>query len=387
MTMSTLHQPKRPTLVGCGFVAWDVVLSDSLSVAYTGVGGTVGNVMSIMAFLGWHTVPVVRLGDDSAGVNILSELVALGVDIRSISLDSSLTTPVVYQYYKGSSGDHDFTFKCPHCGHARHYSDALLSDLDPSVELPLGGGDVYFFDRLTESSVSLAEQAIANGALTVFEPSALGSDKDLFLRALRAAQVVKYSGERLATSAMPELGAGFVEIQTLGAAGLRFRMRSLDPTWVTISSIQLSAVTDTAGAGDWCTAGFLHLVSKHLRGGMLSDLRYNHVYAALRAGQALAALNCQHTGARGLMRHTESARIREVLYQLEHDAAQTVSRDSLSDWSDAVAAQVYRFTISDVAAYRKPAATALQCCYGNFGFARNAVAFGVWGDRHRGRPL
>lgn len=375
MTMNTLHYPRRPTVVGCGFVAWDVVLGENLSVAYTGVGGTVGNVMSIMAFLGWRTVPVVRLGDDSAGISILNELIAIGVDIRSISLDSSVTTPVVYQYYKGNLGDHGFTFKCPHCGQARRYSDALVSGLDAPVDSPPGRGDVFFFDRLTDSTVSLAEQAMANGALTVFEPSAPGNDKELFSRALRAAQVVKYSAERLATTVMPLLGAGFVEIQTLGAAGLRFRMRSLDPTWVTIPSIQLNAVKDTAGAGDWCTAGFLHFVSKHLQGGMLSDLGYNHIYAALRGGQAIAALNCQHTGARGLMRHAESARIREMLYQLEHDAAPTGSRDSLSNWSDAVAAQVYRFALSDDAACRKRATNTLQSCYGNFGGLRSTADF------------
>src|SRR5574340_1173793 len=168
--MNTRHHLKRPTLVGCGFVAWDVVLGESLSVEYTGVGGTVGNIMSIMAYLGWHTVPIVRLGNDSAGTNILSELIALGVDTRNISLDRAVTTPVVYQYHKGSTGDHCFTFKCPHCGQARRYSDALLSGLDASMESIPRRGDIYFFDRLTESSVSLAEQAMVNGALTVFEP-------------------------------------------------------------------------------------------------------------------------------------------------------------------------------------------------------------------------
>jgi len=364
--MNTRYHLKQPSLVGCGFVAWDVVLGESLSVEYTGVGGTVGNVMSIMAFLGWHTVPIVRLGDDSAGTNILRELTALGVDTRNISLDRTVTTPVVYQYHKGSSGDHCFTFKCPHCGQARRYSDALLSGLDASGEAIPKRGDIYFFDRLTESSVSLAEQAMANGALTVFEPSASDDDKELFLRALRAAQVVKYSAERLATSVMPQLGVGFVEIQTLGAAGLRFRMRSKDPTWVTIPSIQLSVVTDTAGAGDWCTAGFLHLVSKHLQGGMVSDIGYNHVYAALLGGQALAALNSQPTGARGLMRHAESTRIREMLYQLGHDTTQAVSRYSFSNWSDAVNAQVYRFVLNDVASL-KPPTMKLQCCFGSFG--------------------
>jgi len=364
--MSNHCIPRRPTVVGCGFVAWDVVLESS-SVAYTGVGGTVGNVMSIMAFLGWHTIPVVRLGADSAGAKVLSELVALGVDTRRVSLHRDVATPVVYQLNTGTEGDHGFTFKCPHCGQARRYSDALLSDLGKTTEAAPVRGDVFFFDRLTESSVLLAEQAMANGALTVFEPSAAGNDDILFARALRASQIVKYSAERLATSVMPELGVGFVEIQTLGAAGLRFRMRSIDPAWITISSIRLDAVTDTAGAGDWCTAGFLHLVSRHLRGGLLSDLGYNEVYAALRGGQAVAALNCQHTGARGLMRHAESARVREMLSQFDVDATLSALTNDLSSWSEAVAEEVVRYASGVKPSSEKHTSASLQTCDGPFG--------------------
>jgi fructokinase len=176
----------------------------------------------------------------------------------------------------------------------------------------LGRRDVFFFDRLTESSVRLAEEARANGALTVFEPSAAGESR-LFDRALRASQIVKYSAERMSPLMTRSLQTGFIEIQTLGAEGLRFRMRSLDPTWVTLPAIRAGRVVDTAGAGDWCTSGFLHLMSRYAPNGALSDLGYNHVYCALRTGQVVAALNCAHAGARGLMRSLHSQRLRALL--------------------------------------------------------------------------
>lgn len=302
----------RPTVVGCGLVALDVVLDGALAVHHTGVGGTVGNVMSILASLGWRSIPVVNVGNDQAGISVIEELTALGVDVSRIGVERHLETPVVYQRPAGS-GHHSFSFTCPACGRARRFTEQLLPRVGFSAGTPLvGRGDVFFFDRLTESSVQLAEEARANGALTVFEPSAPG-DGRLFERALRASQIVKYSAERMSFPATQSLQTGFIEIQTLGAEGLRFRMRSLVPTWVTLPAIRTGRIIDTAGAGDWCTSGFLHLMSRYASGGALSDLGYNHVYSALRTGQVVAALNCAHAGARGLMRSLQSQRLKALL--------------------------------------------------------------------------
>lgn len=359
--ISVPHRPQhQPTVVGCGFVALDVVLHDDWAVQYAGVGGTVGNVMSIMAFLGWRSVPVVRLGADPAGAQVLQELVSLGVDTSQIVLDKRVKTPVVYQRNAGQAGHHSFSFRCPHCGQARRFSEQLLEGIGTQAAEPLAQrGDVYFFDRLTSRSVEMAEQAKVNGALTVFEPSAVGQDTDLFERALHASHIVKYSAERLADWVMPVLGAGFVEIQTLGAAGLRFRMRSLDPSWVTLPAFRAGYVIDTAGSGDWCTAGLLHIMSGCLPGGMLSDLGYNKIHSALRAGQLMAALNCQHTGARGLMRHVSAQPLRELLFTvLERDALSCQSSLEL-DWfiRDAVGAR----SPTEVATHEAQAALPLCC--------------------------
>lgn len=304
---------RRPTVVGCGLVALDVVLDSSSAVHHMGVGGTVGNVMSILATLGWHSVPVVNVGNDQAGLCVIQELTALGVDVSRIGIERHLETPVVYQYPLGSAGQHAFSFACPTCGRARRFNERLVPAGGFGEGAPLvGRGDVFFFDRLTETAVRLAEEARANGALTVFEPSAAG-DARLFERALRASQVVKYSAERIPSLDACSLHAGFVEIQTLGAEGLRFRMRSLDPTWVTLPAIRSRHVVDTAGAGDWCTSGFLHLVSRYGGKGALSDLGYNHIYQALRAGQVVAALNCSYAGARGLMRTVQAHQLQDLL--------------------------------------------------------------------------
>jgi len=297
-------RPFQRTAVGCGLVAWDVVLSPDNHVVYSGVGGTVGNVLSILSFLGWRSVPIVRLGADNAGLRVLQDLVSAGVDTSAICLDKALRTPIVYQTREPLQGHHTFSFRCPRCGLSRRYSPASLQGVDRAGE-PLRRGDVFFYDRVTPEVVSLAERAQLNGAMTVFEPSALDQDSVLVGRALRAARVVKYSSDRLEPASLEALDAGFVEIQTLGARGLRFRMRSLDPSWVELPALSGGAVVDAAGAGDWCTAGFLYALDSLAIEAAPSDLGYNRIHAALKAGQFLAAMNCGTVGARGLMRSVD----------------------------------------------------------------------------------
>ena len=61
------------------------------------------------------------------------------------------------------------------------------------------------------------------------------------------------------------------------------------------------ALRDSAGSGDWCSAGFLaKMRGEGVEDGLgLGDV--GRVREALRFGQALAALYCAYDGARGLM--------------------------------------------------------------------------------------
>jgi fructokinase len=333
-----LNQNKlaRPTVMGCGLVALDIVVHGGQRVAYSGVGGTVGNVLAIMAGLGWHSIPMVRLGADHAGMRVLDELTALGVDTRCLALDRQLRTPVVYQFNDMANRHHSFSFDCPSCGTSRRFAPGLIDGIEARPGTVPQRGQVFFFDRLTASSVVLAQQARANGGLVVFEPSSLGQDRSLFVRAVRAAHVVKYSADRISEDELPSLREGFLEVQTLGARGLRFRMHSLDPSWVELPAIHTASVVDTAGAGDWCTAGFLHALARQTPAGSLADLGYNHVYAALRSGQAVAALNCQHIGARGLMREYDRALLQNIVRAIgeSQDTVWCSEEGGIDGWFD-----------------------------------------------------
>jgi sugar/nucleoside kinase (ribokinase family) len=133
----------------------------------------------------------------------------------------------------------------------------------------------------------------------VFEPSATGDDASLFARALRAACIVKYADERLSDLSVFDLRPGAVEIQTRGAGGLRFRVLTDRPQWTHLSAYRLAAVHDTAGAGDWCTAGLLHELFSRPAAPSLMDRE--SLARGLAFGQVLATLNCMTEGARGLL--------------------------------------------------------------------------------------
>jgi fructokinase len=148
----------------------------------------------------------------------------------------------------------------------------------------------------------MATAARNGGAFVFFEPSSVPADRELFSAALRAAHVVKYSADRVREPFTDLLPSGFIEIQTLGLRGLRFRLHSLVPDWVELPALSAGAATDTSGAGDWCTAGFLHSVFRSSEGNTVRALDYNEIYRSLRLGQAMAALSVRHVGARGLMR-------------------------------------------------------------------------------------
>jgi fructokinase len=158
-------------------------------------------------------------------------------------------------------------------------------------------------DRLSRATLELAARASRTGALVVFEPSSR-SDPKLFAEALSVAHVLKYSDQRLndAGGTMSAETSILLEVQTLGARGLRFRHRlsGAPSEWDELPAIDASNVVDTCGAGDWCTAGLLSRAAGDGREGF-EDGGEDALVEALVYGQTLAAKNCEFEGARGAM--------------------------------------------------------------------------------------
>jgi fructokinase len=302
---SSLRQPTeglRSRVSGAGFITLDVLLGTGSQLAYTGIGGSTGNVLSILAFLGWESLPLVNLGRDHVGATIHREFTKLGANMRHVRLDRRLTSPLVYQFAGDPSEAPRYSFACPVCGQTRRFHESLVDSGGDEFLRCAAESNVFFFDRVTAGTVRMAQAARTGGAFVFFEPSSISVDPGLFDAALSCAHVVKYSADRIREPLDHRLSAGFVEIQTLGARGLRFRKHSLAPDWVDLPALRTSSVVDTSGAGDWCTAGFLHALFARRGATELRDLGYNDIYRSLRLGQSIAALSVGHVGARGMMR-------------------------------------------------------------------------------------
>lgn len=317
---------ERPRIVGMGLVALDVVISDA-----TGqeprffAGGTCGNVVTILSYLGWRSSLIARLCCGSSAKCVVADLERFGVLTKCVSRRADGSTPVIVHRIRTSiNGEayHTFSWRCPSCGaHLPGYR-AVLGSVAEEVAAGLDRNNVFFFDRVSRGVLNVARALRRSGAVIVFEPISVG-DPRLFSEAWGLAHIVKYSHERLRDIADVEFAPRerngmLLEIETLGRAGLRYRSRLAcagTRGWVTMEAFSQPAVRDAAGAGDWCTAGFL---DRALRGGSreLKTMSGSDLVEALRYGQALAAWNCRFEGARGGMYEVSRSTVRREVREI-----------------------------------------------------------------------
>lgn len=287
-------------VVGIGLVALDVVVderSDERLGAWA--GGSCGNVLAILSWLDWDAAPVARLADDPNGEAVRADLERFRVDTRWLTLGEPMPTPVyIERLSEASDGTvrHSFDRFCPSCrGRLPGYQPVTRGSLGPVLEA-LGDWDVLYIDRPSAAAVTLAQEARDLGKLVFFEPS--GRRVDRHMSAIAAcADIVKYSHDRLTRGdrALIADAAPLVEIETLGAAGLRFRTSA---QWHSLQPLRVAA-RDSAGAGDWTTAGILHGLRRH--GLSAEGLPVEDIRAVLSFAQALGAWSCRFRAPRGAM--------------------------------------------------------------------------------------
>ena len=298
---------QHPQIFGTGLIALDLVVGlDADAPIKAWAGGTCGNVLSILAYLGWDAFPIARMNGDPASQRVREDMARWGVRLDYASCAPTTHTPIIIQEIRrGRDGKpkHRFSWSCPQCGEWLPGFKAVTMDAVAPVAPALTGASAFFLDRVSRASLMLAAEAAAQGAVVVFEPSGKATPK-LMAEALALAHIVKYSDDRLDSldGVMGPNAATLVEVQPLGDKGLRFRHRfgKVPSAWSELAAIAAPRVADTCGSGDWCTAG---LVAKATIGGRaaLKAAGARGVRTALRYGQALAAWNCGFEGARGGM--------------------------------------------------------------------------------------
>ena len=262
-----------PVCMGTGLVALDIVIDGSNEgKASLWTGGSCGNVLTILAYLGWSSYPIANYKEDCASETILKDLARWGVNSEYIFRSKNGSTPIVIErlWCDKDKSTHQFQFICPVCGAHLPRSRPVSLKIVSQIERNMPSARIFYFDRVSKSSVTLAKQQRMKGALVIFEPAIL-SQEQLFKQSLEIAHIVKYSRSQIDIS---QFKADIpLEIQTLGAKGVRYRShsskRSMDE-WREMAAFNVSGVVDSAGAGDWCTAGIIHSMGQNGVEGFMS---------------------------------------------------------------------------------------------------------------------
>lgn len=308
MTSLLNPPPSSATVIGTGLLTLDVVINSNLRQSpRIYAGGTCGNVLTILSYLGWKAMPVARLDDDAASKRVLADLKKWKVDVRFAKQQPGASTPIIVHEItrdRDGSPSHKFTWLCPRCGAWLPAYKAVLAAAALEVSARIRNPKVFFMDRVSRAALTMAETCARSGALIVFEPSGVGDPK-LFRQALELTHILKYAQERASAFAtiVQNTGGPLLEIETHGRQGLRFLRGSASnrsAKWQAMPAFTVASLKDAAGAGDWCTAGIIHALGQN-GNSELADASDTQIGSALRLGQAMAAWACEFEGARGGM--------------------------------------------------------------------------------------
>lgn len=296
------HSVHRPRLLTAGYVTLDVIVRDIEEGDYWhAAGGTCGNVSVFASALGADVSVLARVGEDQRGLRLLGSLVTAGVDTTRIKRIATLRTPGIVELVNGGGdGKHRFAFRCPVCG-SRLPQAAVVSKRQAEVEAKyVDEFAVFFFDRATSSTVHLAEVARQAGLLIVFEPNSTPKTA-LAERAASLSDIVKVSQRsenRRETWRLTKGASTQFFVETLGGQGARVRTRSGEG-WGSSQELpptRQSCIRDTAGAGDWLTAGLI--MSLIQQGDTLDE---DTIREAIRYGQRLSAISLAFDGPGGAL--------------------------------------------------------------------------------------
>ncbi len=264
------------------------------------LGGTCGNVMCMMGYLGWNVYPQVQFDLHPEGYKMKEDLERYGCDTRfveNIEKGGSSTVKCTHKLNK-DTGEHEISFVQGSAGGSRfprrkqlRVRDEVPAFLEALDFVP----DVFFFDVLEAGPRALAQGLRAKGTLVYFEPES-EKDRSKFIKGVEVSDIVKFSGERVTDISFCSDYSDKLFIQTLGADGLRFSLCGRE--WVKVDAVPVEKVVDWEGCGDTTTSVFLTELGK--RGQLkVSEMTEEVVREALSAACRQAAVCAQYLSSKG----------------------------------------------------------------------------------------
>lgn len=199
--MNRVKEKNGLTCLGVGTFPLDNLMvkhsKDDVETIYQHVGGTAGNVMSILAWMGWHSLPAARLDDSEVGLQLKADLESYGCDTRYLTNTPDGGTTILDIIHKTGRDGKPKTAYLAHSPRGGRFVNHRFWTLkqaqelfDSLEEMP----DVFFFDRCAPGNILLAQLFHERGVLVYYEPNE-PVDRN-FLRAVAASDIVKVSNEK-----------------------------------------------------------------------------------------------------------------------------------------------------------------------------------------------
>ena len=314
---------RMESIIGIGLVALDVVLdanSDRKPRLYA--GGSCGNVLSILSYLGFDTYPIARLANNVATEKLLNDIKFWGVKTDLIFQGDDGSTPIIIQrntISKDGLPVHKFEFRNPETGKFLPSFKPVLAKSIDDLFSKKSTCDFFYLDRVSRSAIDLAKLYKKNGAIVVFEPSSLKIENESLINEIQTfVDIIKFSNDRIPNyKSYFSKGLAPIEIETLGKDGINFRINNkVEKTdWYHLSSFNIENIIDSSGAGDWCTAGIIDcMISKKIS--TVNEIFFEEFKEILFYSEALAALSCLFKGARGMMYNIEKNTLNSLIEEL-----------------------------------------------------------------------
>ena len=258
------------------------------------VGGTCGNVMSILAWMGWNVRPIACLDDSPEGLIITEDLKRYGCDCRYVTnTPGGGTTLLRCTHKKSADGQHTMSVRAGSPGGSRfpkrHFlraRDEAQIFLDQLIEMP----SVFFFDDAAAGNRLLAKVLKERGAMVYFEPSKVATNADF--DAVKASDIIKFSDENVPDVSFVEDFRGKLFIQTMGPKGVRYKYKN--QPWEVVEALPIQHVVDTEGAGDCFTATFINAIAE-------SGLTSSSIPSAISKAMASASRSVGYFGSKGFI--------------------------------------------------------------------------------------
>ena len=263
------------------------------------VGGTCGNIVTILSWLGWNTYPIARLDNSPQGLEIKKGLKKYNADTRFVtnSEDGGTTIlKIVHKKDKQGRNKTGISTSNPKGGRFPAYRfirKERATEIVANLEFnPM----VFFFDSPQAGHRILAEEWRKKGTLVYFEPSTI-KDKSI-QKCIAESDIIKFSDQNIPDAGFTGTFEDKLFIQTLGEKGLRFNL--CNQGWTYMPPVYNDNVVDCEGAGDWTTAAFLDNLTKrgHIN---IRNLETEEVKIALHEAQQMASRSVSYLTPKGMI--------------------------------------------------------------------------------------